>query len=255
MLHKATTLQTYQLDSLDGEMGRVKDFYFDDQSWGIRYLIADTGTWLSDRKVLISPHALLSAMRKEKNISVSLTKAQIEDSPSLDTDKPVSRQFEENYHGFFGWPGYWAGSFPMAAGYPMGGTVPAMMVVPEMSSTLTEEEKESWDPHLRSTKEVLTDKIEAKDGSIGHVDDFIIDEEHWIIRYLVIDTVNWWPGKKVLVSPKWIERISWEESTVFLNLTRDAIRSSPEYTDEALVSREYETGLYRHYNIPAYWES
>lgn len=253
MLHKATDLQTYQLDSLDGEMGRVKEFYFDDQTWAIRYLIADTGTWLADRKVLISPHALLNATRSEKHISVNLAKVQIEDSPSLDTEKPVSRQFEEKYHGFHGWPGVWTGGYPMMAGFPVADPTPAL-VMPVAVPEEADEDKESWDPHLRSTKEVTGNTIEASDGAIGHVEDFIVDDENWAIRYLVIDTVNWWPGKKVLISPKWIERISWEQTTVFVNLTREAIKSSPEYSNEALLSREYETGLFKHYQIPAYWE-
>ena len=86
------------------------------------------------------------------------------------------------------------------------------------------------------------------DGEIGHVEDFIIDDETWAIRYLIVDTHNWWPGKKVLVSPQWIERVSWGERKVFVNLSREAIKQSPEYTDESLLTRDYEIGLHRHYN-------
>ncbi len=251
MLHKVTSLQTYQLDSLDGEMGKVKEFYFDDRLWTIRYLVADTGVWLRGRQVLISPHALGPALREEKHIAVDLTRIQIEESPSLDTDMPVSRRFEAQYHGHYGWPELWMGGDPMGAGplftpSPLGMPTPAEEVVETAA-------KEEGDPHLRSTDSVLGNYVEASDGAIGHVADFIIDDESWTIRYLVIDTKNWWPGKKVLVSPEWIERVSWAESKVFIHLTREAIQNSPEYSDEALLTREYESGLHAHYEREGYW--
>jgi sporulation protein YlmC with PRC-barrel domain len=111
----------------------------------------------------------------------------------------------------------------------------------------------AWDSHLRSTHEVSGYHIQAADGEVGHVEDFIIDDETWAIRYLIIDTRNWWPGKKVLVSPQWIERVSWSESKVFVNLSRESIKQSPEHTEESLLTRDYETGLHRHYNRQGYW--
>ena len=114
-------------------------------------------------------------------------------------------------------------------------------------------EEKSWDPHLRSTQAVTGYHIHALDGEIGHVEDFIIDDETWAIRYLVIDTKNWWPGKKVLISPAWIERISWSESEVYINLNRDRIQQSPEYTAETLLDRAYEIKLHRHYEREGYW--
>jgi hypothetical protein len=109
------------------------------------------------------------------------------------------------------------------------------------------------DSHLRSTNDVNGHDIQAADGEIGHVEDFIIDDETWAIRYLIIDTQNWLPGKRVLVSPQWIERVSWNESKVFVNLLRETIKQSPEYTDETILTRDYETGLHRHYNRQGYW--
>jgi hypothetical protein len=106
---------------------------------------------------------------------------------------------------------------------------------------------------LRSTHEVTDYHIQAADGEIGHVEDFIIDDETWAIRYLIIDTRNWLPGKKVLVSPQWIERVSWSERKVFVNHTREIIRQSPEYTEESLLTRDYESVLHRHYNRQGYW--
>lgn len=245
MLSQATTLKGYTLDSLDGEIGKVKEFYFDDRHWTIRYLVADTGNWLTGRQVLISPYALMAVSKEEQHISVDLTTKQIEDSPSLNSDKPVSRQFEEAYYGYYGWPMYWGGPY-------MWGAYPYIVRDREQWRASNRGEK-AWDPSLRSTHDVSGHYIEAADGGIGHVEDFIIDDETWAIRYLLIDTRNWWPGKKVLVAPQWVERVSWDESTVFINLSRETIKQSPEYTEESLLTREYETELHRHYNRQGYW--
>jgi hypothetical protein len=247
MLIKAKTLKGYKLKSLDGEIGKVNEFYFDDHHWTIRYLVADTGmSWLLDKQVLISPYALVAVEKKEQRIVINLTKKQIEDSPSLNSDKPVSRQFEEAYYRYYGWPMYWNGP-------NMWGSYPYLERDPEKWGASTQADKAEGDPHLRSTQDVSGHYLQALDGEIGHVEDFIIDDDTWAIRYLIIDTRNWWPGKKVLVSPQWIERISWRESKVFIKLTREIIKQSPEYTEGSLLTRDYETDLHRHYNRPGYW--
>jgi len=245
VLSKAKTLKDYKLGSLDGEIGKVKEFYFDDWHWAIRYLVADTGNWLMNRQVLISPYALVAVSKEEQHISIALTKKQIENSPPLDSDKPVSRQYEEDFYGYYEWPLYWGGPY-------MWGYYPKIVRDHEKWREPTKGDK-AWDPHLRSTHEVAGYHIEAADGEIGHVEDFIIDDETWAIRYLIVATQNWWPGKKVLVSPQWIERVSWHEEKVFVNLSREAIKQSPEYTEESLLTRDYETGLHRHYNRKGYW--
>jgi hypothetical protein len=245
MLNKVTILKRYKLNSLDGEFGEVKDFYFDDHHWAVRYLVANTGNWLTGRQVLISPYALVAAIKAEEHIAVDLTKTQIEGSPSLNSDKPVSRQFEESYYGYYGWPMYWSGPY-------MWGAYPYIPGDREQWTKSTEDEK-AWDPHLRSTDAVCGHHIQALDGEIGHIEDFIIDDETWAIRYLIVDTQNWWPGKKVLISPQWIERVSWSESKVFVNLSREDIKQSPEYTEESLLTRDYETELHQHYKREVYW--
>lgn len=245
MLIQAKKLNGYKLDGLDGEIGKVKDLYFDDRHWTIRYLVADTGTWLVENQVLISPYALNNVEKLEEGVSVNLTRAQIEKSPPLAGHQPVSLQFEDDYHGYYGWPAYWNGSSVWG------------------SSTYVERDPAKWrevtkptnsrDRHLRSTLAVAGYHIQALDGGIGHIEDFIIDDENWTIRYLVVATANWWPGRKVLVSPLWIERVSWEESKVFINLSRQTIKESPEYSEEALLSREYEIGMHHHYDRKGYW--
>jgi hypothetical protein len=255
MLNKATTLKGYALHSLDGDIGRVKEFYFDDRHWTIRYLVADTGNWLSGRQVLITPHALVSVMSQEQSIAVELTQKQIEDSPSLDRDKPVSRQFEEAYSSYYGYPVYWGGPCMWgSSAYPLyiAGSSPNLVRESKAAKKVAPEEKE-WDFHLRSTHAVNGYHIEAADGPIGHIQDFIIDDETWAIRYLMVDTVKWWPGKKVLVAARWIERVSWDESKVFINLSRAAIKQAPEYTEESLLTRDYEIRLHGHYNREGYW--
>jgi len=245
MLINAKTLKGYKLNGLDNEVGSVKEFYFDDQHWTIRYMVADTGNWLIGRQVLISPYALVGVNKKAEYIDINLTKEQIENSPSLDSDKPVSQQFEVGFYGYYGYPTYWGGS--NIWGYNPN------IVRDSKEWKKTAKEEKSWNSHLRSTNDVSGHHIQANDGEIGHVKDFIIDEETWEIRYLVIDTKNWWAGKLVLVSPKWIERVSWDELKVFVNLTREAIKQSPGYTEEFLLTRDYETKLHRHYNLQGYW--
>jgi uncharacterized protein YrrD len=246
MLIQAKTLKGFKLGSLDGNIGGVSDFYFDDHRWVIRYLVADTGGWLTGRSVLISPYALIAAHKDQGNIEINLTKDQIKNSPSPDCDKPVSRQFEKEYNGYYGWPSYWGGPSTWGA-YPMPVSDPQLYVSDIIDST------ESHDPHLRSTDEVTGYHLQASDGEIGHVVDFIIDDQTWAIRYLVVDTNNWWPSKNILVSPGWIKRVSWTDEKVFVDLTRDAIKAAPAYKSDELISRSYENSLFQHYGASDYW--
>lgn len=248
MLDKVKTLNGYKLINHDeGEIGTVKEFYFDDQYWTIRYLVADTGNWLTGRQVLLSPYALVAVVKEERHITLNLSKQQIESSPALSSDKPVSQQFEMDYYGYYGYPMYWSGSY-------MWGAHPYLERDYGQRKPLTPEEK-GWDPHLRSTHEVSGYHIQATDGEIGHIEDFVIDDETWAIRYLIVDTRNWLPGKKILIAPQWIDRVSWGESKVFIELPRETIQQAPEYTEGFLSDRDYETRLHRHYGHPGYWES
>lgn len=245
MLVQAKALNGYKLHGLDGDIGSTKEFYFDDRYWTIRYLVANTGNWLTGRKVLISPYSLNEVSPTAKEISVQLTKAQIEASPSIDSDEPVSRQFENSYYGYYGYPSYWGGPY-MWGYYPH----------PERDRSkwgANAKNGSEWDSHLRSTHAVTGYHLWARDGEIGHVEDFVIDDETWAIRYLIVATTDFWPGKKVLISPQWIEKVSWEASEVVIDLTREMIKGAPEYTEGSLPSRDDETGLYGYYNRAGYW--
>ena len=244
MLRQAKEFKHFKLRAHDGDIGKAREFLFDDRHWTVRYLVVDTSSWLSGRQVLISPYALSPAKEAERVLPVDLTKKQIEESPSLDSDQPVSRQYEMQYHEYYGWPYYGYGS------YTWGGS-PTIMRPPEAWKKIDRRE-EAWDPNLRSTSSVTGHHIQALDGEIGHVEDFIIDDQTWSIRYLVVDTKNWWAGKHVLISPQWIKQVSWPESKVVINLSREAIRQSREYTPESL-NRDYEAELHRHYGRNVYW--
>lgn len=246
MFINGKALNGYKFKCLDGEIGKVKDFYFDDRHWAIRYLVVETGSWLLGKQVLISPWALGGINKETKHITVNLTKKQIEDSPLLGSDLPVSRQFEQDYYAYYGWPMYWSGR-------NMWGATPHLA----RRDLATEEsiaQENNWDLNLRSAQAVDGYRMQAKDGEIGHVADFIIEDESWAIRYLIIDTRNWLPGKKVLIAPQWVEKIDWSDSRVIVDLSCKSIESAPEYSLEALPSRDYEIKLHTHYNLPGYWE-
>lgn len=246
MLIRSKSTRGFKLHGLDGDMGSVDEFYFDDRQWTVRYLVAETGSWLSGRQVLISPLALDSVDRTTHRIGVKLTRQQIEDSPSLETDKPVSRQFEASYNTHYGWPMYWESP------YTWGPYLNLDLIDGEKTESV--KSKNAWNQHLRSTRHVSGYAIHAKDGEIGHVDDFLIDTDDWSIRYIVVDINNWWPGKRMLVSPTWIRGISWLEATVEVDLERELIRDAPEFVDGIEPSREYETKLHLYYERKGYWE-
>jgi len=245
MLNRFKSIKGYKLNGLDGEVGTVKEFFFDDRFWTIRYLVADTGNWLGEWQVLISPFALTAVNVEDKTVVVELTKKQIEESPSLASYKPVSRQYEEEYSNYYGWPMYWSGPY-------MWGLQPGLLPNREKWREPTQS-KNSWDPHLRSTQDVMGHAIQTNDGKIGHVEDFIFDDETWAIRYFVVDTKNFGLGKLVLLSPRWIENIDWIQKKVIVALSRDSILGSPEFLQDSLLTGEYETDLHRHYNRHGYW--
>jgi hypothetical protein len=252
MLRNTSHLKGLVIRATDGELGIVDQFYFDDESWAIRYLTVDTGDWLDGRRVLISPMSVTNANWQARRVDVALTKKQVENSPSIDTHMPVSRQHEAAYLQYYGYPYYWGGPYMWGpAFYPSALATPTTVSMQAIPDNI----KKGWtDSHLRSSEAVTGYRIEAVDGEIGHVDGFVVDDEAWAIRYIEVATRNWWPGKKVLVSPAWVDSVSWEDSTVYTGLSRKAIKSGPEYTESMPVTREYEDRLYLHYGRPPYWQ-
>jgi hypothetical protein len=225
-----TSLIGYKIGATDGVIGSVEEFYFDDQSYTIRYLVVKTGSWLFGRKVLISPQSVLSSSWEDRAIPVSLTMDQVKHSPDIDTDKPVSRQHEIQLHEYYPWLTYW-GSGSML--YPGSDTLAGNSTLLPVGAEPGEQEKSGLstpaDPHLRSTDEMTGYRMNAADGEIGYVDDFVIGEREWTIDFLVIDTRKWLTGTKVLIAPKWIKEINWEDSLVMVDLSVERVKTSPEF--------------------------
>lgn len=251
MLRSMEELEGYVLEATDGEIGRCKDFLFDDQRWVVRYMLADTGKWLPGRKVLISPISLGEPDWESRRFSVKLTRDQVETSPGIEHHEPVSRQYEAELFSHLGYLPYWGGT-----------SVWGPSSVPESLRTMEVEAgsgvrvviEPKGDPHLRSLDEVTGYRIDAVDDEVGHVEDFIVDDDDWVIRYMVVDTRNWLPGRKVIVPPQWIEGFDWQKKLAHVDLTREQIENSPEFEAGAPVNREYEARLYDYYGRPVYWD-
>jgi len=225
MLQSVKQLYGEKLSASDGEIGHVKDFYFDDQTWAVRYVVADTGSWLPGRQVLISPHAFGSLHQAGKLLLVNLTRKQIENSPAIELHKPVSRQYEEEYYRYYGWPYYWQGDGLWGmSGFPTL-ELPATPLPSELASANTPQ-PEPADAHLRSTQTVGGYHLQATDGIIGHVCDFMMDAQSWAIRQLVIKIGHRFSGKEVQIPTREVARISYPDSTVFVNLTKEAVEQS-----------------------------
>lgn len=255
MLRSAKELRGYAIGASDGDIGQVDDLYFDDQAWVMRYLVVDTGTWLPGRRVLISPISLGRPEWMAQRFPVALTKERVKNSPDVDTQKPVSRQYEADYFGYYGYPYYWGGIGMWGMGAYPGYLASASAVHADMTARLAEVKasEEAADGHLRSCRAVTGHHIEAADGGVGHVEDFLVDDDTWAIRYLVVDTSNWWMGHKVLVAPPWITTVSWLGGRVSVNVTRQAVKDAPPYTEKAYLDRLQETELHEHYGRPGYW--
>jgi hypothetical protein len=250
MLRSLKELEHYAVSAADGDIGSVADFLLDDERWIVRYLVVETGGFFSGRRVLISPISFRQADWSTRRFHLALTRDKVKSSPSVDVDKPVSRQHELDWFGYYGYPRYWG--YPGVWGT---GAYPGLLATSRSNGAPAEEPGKSGDVHLRSAEEVRGYHIQGTDGPMGHVHDFIIDDETWEVRYLVIDTRNWWLDKRVLVSPHWANRVSWAEGEVFVDLSRRAIKNSPQWDAAAPVNREYEARLYDYYGRPVYWDS
>jgi uncharacterized protein YrrD len=223
MIYHAKQLYGKKLGATDGDIGHVKDLYFDDVHWGVRYVVADTGSWLSGRQVLLSPRAFGTLEQDDAALVINLTRKQIENSPSIETHRPVSRQYEAEYYHYYGWPVYWVGDgFGGMGGFS--GTIP----VPAPDADRHHGHNQRDDVHLRSTRAVAGYHIQTASGLVGRVHDFAIDDQTWLISEVIVETGHWFAGREILISPQSISRISYEQSTVLVNLTREDIQRTAE---------------------------
>jgi len=262
MLRRVTDIIGFEIVAKDeetgklDEAGKITDLYFEEENWTVRYAVVDTGGWLTGRKVLISPTSFLPLVWEKKVIPVELTKRQIENSPDVDLAQTVSQQALAELHAYYGWPAYWAGSVPMGSAHAGAYTAPAAAqeyARGEDRAPVTRPEREEWQPHLHSAREVIGYGIRAEDGGIGNASDLFVEEESWIIRYLLVDTQPWWPGKHVIVSVDWVTGLDWAEGEFQVNVTKDKIRNSPEYDPREPISRRYEQDIHEYYGVPGYW--
>jgi len=228
MLIAAKQLHRCSIEGADGTVGTVKDLLFDGRLWKVRYLDVDTGHWLPGRRVILAPEVVRAADYAAQKLATSLTAEHVKDSPPLESDLPVSRQKEIELATYYSWGVYWA-------------------------NIEHGPDQDEGDPNLRSTRNVSGYYIQATDGEIGHVEDFIVDDADWEIRYLVVDTRNWLPGRQVIIPPGWAQSIQWEARRVEVALARETIENSPEYDPNTPINRQYEEVFYDYYGRPTYW--
>ena len=227
MLWDTSTIQKYEIDASDGSIGTLDDLLCDDETWKVRWLVVDTGSFLPGRKVLLPPSVVTSLDRSLGKVLVRLSMAEVEGSPPVTFDEPVSRQMEARMYGHFGWDPYWDNSI----------------------EATREADLESGDSQLRSLNAVQGYQIHASDGAIGKVADFLLNDGDWSIRYIVVDTGNWWPGQKVLVSPKSVMSIAWADRSILLSVNMEQVKGSPAYSPAMTVDGKYEEKFLTYYGI------
>ena len=269
MFYKLKDLQGYKIRATDGELGSVREVYFDDHEWRVRYFVVDTGTWLPGRKVLIAPESVSGIDTAEHAVAVKLSRKRVKNSPDISTDVPVTREHETALSQHYGWREYWSMDSPMRPGmiYPFGipygiACSPAMPETTDTPDTqapnranksavdkeLDAIQDQARESTLCSSHDVAGYHIAATDGEIGHLDDYIIDDTNWFVRYLIVDMGGWLKGRKVLLAPEWIESISWDESRIYAKLSRDDVSNSPVYDPDKPLTREYESQLFDSYH-------
>jgi hypothetical protein len=249
MKRSLNSLINYTMRATDGDIGEVKEFYYDDQTWTIRYLILETGNWLFGRKVLISPEALIKTDAINNAFYVNITREQVKTSPDIDTDKPLYRQQEVKLFEHYPWNSYWGGSL-LGMGYGTPGMIAPMAV--SVHQTMQAEKNENGtepegDTHLRSTRKTMDFKIHAADGEIGSFEDLIVDDVSWKIESLVVDVSKWISDKKVLISPNAINQIKLRTENVIVNLTVEELQNSPDYNPNDPVNHVMEENLRDYY--------
>jgi uncharacterized protein YrrD len=249
MQRNIKSLIGFSMGATDGEIGKVEEFYFDDLTWTVRYLVVETGNWLNGRKVLIAPQALLTPDWMNEIFPINLTKEKIKNSPNIDTEQPVTRQHEIEMYEYYPWTNHW-GSGVWGGGMGVSGMMTQTyqpLAEAVRGENRTDAKDADGDPHLRSTHKVKGYTIHANDGKIGDVEDFIVDDSSWKLDYLVVDTGHWFPGKKVLISPKLVKEIAWDTSEVIINVSEADVKNSPEYEPGEALSESYAGNLQNYY--------
>ena len=267
MLQVSSAMKGYAIAAKDGTIGTVDDFLVDQATWMMRWLVVDTGTWLTGRQALVHPSAIDHVDHGQRQIDVALTHEQVEGSPDMGRDRPVSQQMQSGLYRYYGWDPLWNGGINGAGPYA-GGLYGGSLFGAGMGATgLAERERpygsgrqgaddgpalEESDPNLRSIAEITKYHVHAADGSIGHVEDVLLDEPSWGVRYLVINTSNWWVGQHVLISPYAIKEIDWPDRSIRLDITREKVKASPSWNPADVIDGTFERRLHEHYGWPGH---
>ncbi len=249
MLWQASAINGYSIEAKDGAIGTVSDFLFDDESWLVRWLVVDTGRWLSGRKVLLPPSALGRLDANDRTLTVGLAKQQIKDSPEIDSDITVSRQMETSVYDHYGWGPYWGAGLSAVGDAPGSGIASPCIGARCRDPKIGDAQANTDDVKLRSVAEVTGYQIHASDGEVGDVEDFLVEDADWSIRYLVADTKNWWPGNRILVSSRSAGEIDWTDRLVNLDVDRQRIKDSPAYDASTTIDRAYDEKFLTYYGI------
>jgi PRC-barrel domain len=250
MLWNASAINQYAVEASDGPIGTVSDFLFDDASWTVRWLVVDTGRWLTGRKVILPTSALGHPDPAEDSFSVGLTQQQVDDSPGVGLEEPVSRQTESSVYAHYGLGPYWGAGYLGGYRGPFGSTPFPVSGTDELNRRAADAEHDRYNPTLRSFQLITGYHVESRDGDIGHVEDFLVDDTDWTIRFLVIDTRNWWPGKRVLISPRSVLEIDWQGRMVTLDVDRQKVKDGPAYDPSVVIDQAFEKNFHRHYGLP-----
>jgi hypothetical protein len=251
MLIVISALDGYVAEASDGPIGTVQDVLFDDRTWTVRWLVVDAGTWLTDRKLLIHPSAIGKPNHDRGRLPLAMTKAQVEASPPIAEHAPVSRQMEWRLYRYYGSDPLWGNSYFGAGGLAAPLSEPGFPGGDAGVASALGEHDDS-DPHLRSAAEVKGYHIHASDGEIGHAENLLVDDAAWSIRYLIVDTQNWWPGRHVLIAPYAVQAVSWSDREIRLGLDRRTVETSPPWDPIAMIDQVYQKTLHKHYGWSGY---
>jgi hypothetical protein len=258
MITTVERLRRYAIHATDGDIGHIDNIFFDDANWAIRYVVVNVGNWLIRQYILLQP-SIIDHLEPEGQIAVvPLSREQIQNSPEIDPQQPLSRDNEESLHQYFDWEPYWR-TLPMMTAGLSEYVAPVPIDTPpegDMSEAAKEEEETAVSVTLRSSKEVISYNVFANDSqdAIGYVENLLIDTERWYVRYIVAQTGTWLSGRRVLLAPQWVRQVSWADASIYLSLSNEQISQSPDYDPQARLLREYEAALYGHYDKRPYWE-
>ncbi len=264
MLHKLNDLDGFHIHATDGFIGSVRDFYFDDKQWVIRYFIAQAGIWLENRKVLLTPISIKYLNLEEKIVNLSITMNQVKNSPLIDIKLPVSREYEVDYLSYYGYPFYW-GNTGLWGAFASPGMISSATAeasepreddpqIAETFAAIDKVRRKNGDRHLRSCKEIQGYHIQGVDAQIGNLQGMLVDEDTWAVRYLIVNTSSWWPGHQVLLSPSWIRDINWGDAKISVEMTQQEVKDAPLFDPDVPFSHQNELGLHDHYGRAGYWE-